>query len=197
MNHLAHIHLSRNYPELLIGNLIADFLNYHELNNLKGDISNGVKLHMLIDQYTDSHPLVLNFKRLLYSYFGKYSAVLADLLMDHQLAQFWYLYDDQSFDEACTDSYSVISSKLSEIPFPITFKLKKMIDDKWLHSFQHESGFLYSLQLLANRAKFADDFSDLIPIYKENKVQFDLIFNEFYPELDAYTQLRASEFTKS
>lgn len=194
MNHLAHIHLSRNFPELLIGNLIADFLNYRELKNSIGDVFIGVKLHMLIDQYTDSHPLVLNYKRLLYPYYGKYSAVLADLLMDHQLAHFWYLYNDINFDEACTLFYTEIRSKLSLVPFPIAFKLKKMIDDEWLHSFQHESGFLYSLHLLGKRAKFADDFSGLISIYKENKVQFDLIFNEFYPELDAYAQLRASEF---
>jgi acyl carrier protein phosphodiesterase len=194
MNHLAHIHLSRKYPELLIGNLIADFLNYKELKNATGELSNGVKLHMLIDHYTDTHPLVFNYKRLLYPYFGKYSAVLADLLMDHQLAKSWYLYDDRIFDEACTFTYDEILSKLSLVPLPIAIRLENMIKEKWLHSFQFESGILYSLHLLAKRAKFANDFSELIPIYLENMVQFDLIFSEFYPELDAYTQLRASEF---
>ena len=194
MNHLAHIHLSRKYPDLLIGNLIADFLNYKELKNPKEGLADGVKLHMMIDHYTDTHPLVFTYKRLLYPYFGKYSAVLADLLMDHQLAQSWYLYDDRSFEDACNSSYDLIISKLTMVPLPIVIRLENMIKDKWLHSVQYESGFLYALHLLAKRAKFADDFSDLIPVYLENKIQFDLIFAEFYPELDAYTQLRASEF---
>jgi acyl carrier protein phosphodiesterase len=193
MNHLAHIHLSRLRPDLLGGNFIADFLSYEEKKHVTPSLARGIQWHKWIDAYTDHHPLVLEQKKRMYPVFGKYSAVLLDLLMDYQLARFWYLFDDRDFQTACGHAYDLLQNQLDFFPKETGRRIQNMIEARWLHTFQTPEGFGHTLTLLARRTKFADDFSGLLPFYSDHLVFFDQSFCEFYPELDGYAQLRAEE----
>lgn len=56
MNFLAHAHLSFNNPEILVGNLISDFVKGKKQYNYPQRIHKGILLHRAIDQFTDEHP---------------------------------------------------------------------------------------------------------------------------------------------
>ena len=58
MNFLAHAYLSFGQEEILVGNLVADFIKGKELRQFSEDIQIGILLHREIDSFTDTHPLV-------------------------------------------------------------------------------------------------------------------------------------------
>jgi acyl carrier protein phosphodiesterase len=58
MNFLAHIYLSGDSEDLLIGNFIADFVKGKQYEQFVGSIQKGIFLHRQIDYFTDTHALV-------------------------------------------------------------------------------------------------------------------------------------------
>jgi acyl carrier protein phosphodiesterase len=193
MNHLAHIHLSRHQPETLMGNLCADMFKGSMRQSLTVELQKGIWIHNHIDRYTDAHPLVHRMKARLIPHFGKYSGVLLDILMDHQLAQHWHMFSDLPFGTACEEAYRDIRAGTHLLPEATAHRIQGMLNSEWLHHFAHSDGLKTTLKYLAQRAKFADDFSSLCDLYRVEKGELDILFMEFYPELDGYVRLRVAE----
>ena len=57
MNTLAHLHLSGDDPELILGNFIGDSVRGDEFSQLDERVQAGVMLHRKIDRFTDKHPV--------------------------------------------------------------------------------------------------------------------------------------------
>ena len=55
MNYLANARLSFNDPDLLIGNMISDFVKGKKKFDYPLSIQKGIQLHRLIDEFTDAH----------------------------------------------------------------------------------------------------------------------------------------------
>ncbi len=58
MNYLAHIFLSGNDDDVLIGNFIGDYVKGKDFNNYPAGIQKGILLHRRIDTYTDRHKII-------------------------------------------------------------------------------------------------------------------------------------------
>ena len=100
MNYLAHAFLSPEDPEILMGNLWGDLLKPQDYASLTPGIINGVILHKRIDTFTDQHPQVDEFNRLLRPYQSKYTPVVVDVLMDYILSKYWPNYHHQDLEES-------------------------------------------------------------------------------------------------
>ena len=92
MNFLAHLYLSKNHTNILIGNFIADGIRGNQFTHLHPEIQQGIVLHRHIDTYTDAHPIVRKSKRRLHERYGHYDGVIIDLFYDHFLARNWSQY---------------------------------------------------------------------------------------------------------
>src|SRR4029077_7560850 len=55
MNYLAHAYLSFNQSEILVGNMISDFVKGKRKFDYPSGIQKGIDLHRAIDQFTDQH----------------------------------------------------------------------------------------------------------------------------------------------
>ena len=62
MNYLAHIYLSGEDEDLMIGNFIADSVRGNQLADFPEGVRKGIVLHRKIDSYTDRHPVVTESK---------------------------------------------------------------------------------------------------------------------------------------
>ncbi len=94
MNFLAHIYLSGNSEELIIGNYIADAVKGKQFESYQAGIAQGIILHRKIDTYTDTHAIVDLSKERLRPIYRKYATVIIDVLFDHYLAANWKIYSD-------------------------------------------------------------------------------------------------------
>ncbi|MBK6633182.1 MAG: hypothetical protein IPG38_01660 [Chitinophagaceae bacterium] len=55
MNYLAHAYLSFNDPEILLGNMISDYIKGKKQFDYPLPVQKGIRLHRFIDQFTDTH----------------------------------------------------------------------------------------------------------------------------------------------
>ena len=62
MNFLAHAHLSFNHPQILVGNLISDFVKGKKQYEYTAAIHKGIQLHRAIDNFTDTHEATQKIK---------------------------------------------------------------------------------------------------------------------------------------
>src|SRR5215467_12047486 len=86
MNFLAHLFLAEETAESLIGNLAGDFVEGRLGDRFPPAIAEGIRNHRAVDAFTDTHPSVAAFRRVLIPEHGHYARVIADIFFDHFLA---------------------------------------------------------------------------------------------------------------
>ncbi len=105
MNFLAHLFLSGNNAEIMVGNFIGDFVrgkNFHE--QYSPSIALGIELHREIDEFTDNHSVVLESKKRLRPKYRHYSPVIIDMFYDHVLAKNWSAHSTTPLDQYAQDA---------------------------------------------------------------------------------------------
>src|SRR3989442_7909269 len=86
MNYLAHAYLSFNQPEILVGNMISDFIKGKKQFDYPVSIQKGIRLHRDIDTFTDAHPATQQLKSFFRPHYRLYAGAFGDIVYDHFLA---------------------------------------------------------------------------------------------------------------
>ncbi len=97
MNFLAHLYLSGNDEQLMIGNFIADSVKGSSYKNFPDGIKRGILLHRAIDFYSDNHSVFLKSVERLRPNYHKYAGVIVDIFFDHFLAKNWKEYSENPY----------------------------------------------------------------------------------------------------
>jgi acyl carrier protein phosphodiesterase len=115
VNYLAHAYLSFGVPEIVVGNLISDFIKGRKKLEYPIRIQSGISLHRSIDSFTDGHPVTRQAKSYFRAVYGLYSGALTDVVHDHFLAN-----DPMAFSDAVAQP-SVAQSAVPRpaIPEPV------------------------------------------------------------------------------
>jgi len=193
MNFLAHIHLSGNDPNIMVGNFIGDFVKGKKVNNYESDITKGILLHRAIDYFTDTHPVVAISKGRLRNKYRHYSGVIVDIFYDHFLASNWRQYHSKSLEKFAEEAYHSVLSYKEILPEKALYVLKFMMKNNWLVSYASIEGISSVLYGMSRRTKYK---SNMEKATKELVEYYDLFkreFEEFYPDLKEY----ASDYIKS
>lgn len=86
MNYLAHAYLSFNHPDILVGNMISDFVKGKKKFDFPQDIQKGIMLHRMVDTFTDTHEATKEAKEVFRPHYRLYSGAFVDVIYDHFLA---------------------------------------------------------------------------------------------------------------
>ena len=117
MNILAHYLLSGRNEELVVGNVIADFIGgKKKVQLLSLGIQRGIEVHMEIDAYSDSHPVVKETWALLQNDFGLYGRVMTDIYYDHFLYKHWSEFSEFSFEDDLDYLYYCLQKYSADLP---------------------------------------------------------------------------------
>ena len=134
MNYLAHLFLAGKSAESLIGNLAGDFVKGRIGDDVPAGIADGIRQHRRIDAFTDSHPSVSAFRRVLIPEHGHYSRIIADVFFDHFLAIDFTRYAAEPLDDFLRRVYATIDPHVDELPGRLRFVYPRMRDEGWLES---------------------------------------------------------------
>lgn len=182
MNFLAHQYLSFEVEPVMVGNFIADTIRGNK-NKFQAGVELGIEVHKRIDTFTDAHELVLETRKLLYPYFGKYAGVVQDVFYDHFLAINWKDYHISNFPEYCQNIYTTLNKErsiMNERAQRILFYMEKQ---NWLVSYQTVEGIDQAMNGLSRRAKFDSKMENSIPALLEHFDEMEKHFKAFFPEL--------------
>ena len=189
MNYLAHLSLSQSDAESMVGNLMGDFRKYLDDAVLPDKVSEGIENHLLVDKFTDSHPVILDLKCLFSRRRRRFSGIVIDVTFDYFLIRHWQSFNDNDFNGFIEQAHSKITSLSDIMPERMQYVMDYMIRDNWLRSYASLEGTSTALDRMAGRIRFENKFDGAIEEVKENFQNLEEGFLEFFPELVEHVQM--------
>jgi acyl carrier protein phosphodiesterase len=190
MNYLAHLFLAGDSAESLIGNLAGDFVK----GPVRGSdgISEGIRQHRRIDGFTDTHPSVAAFRRVLIPDHGHYARVISDVFFDHFLAVRWSDYTDEDFDAFLQRIYSTIDPHAAELPGMLPFVYPRMRDGQWLRSYRDIEGIRIALTNMSRRLSRRPHLETATHHLVDSRTELEHRFHAFFPDVVAFAKASAN-----
>lgn len=183
MNFLAHLHLSQNNKDVMVGNFMADSIKGKQYLTYPTGIKHGILLHRFIDDFTDRHPTCLTSKILLRPTFHKLSPILIDMIYDHFLALYWNDFHPVPLRKFVDDAYALLSSRSEELALPAQHMLPYMIKYDWLYNYQFKDGMQRVLSGMSKRVRKGEVLAKGWEAIEANREVFKAHFFIFYPEI--------------
>ena len=187
MNFLAHLFLSGKEEEIIVGNLLEDFIvgriDHPRNINFPERIKIGILLHRQIDSFTDTHTCVSACKSVLYKKYSKYSAVLVDIYFDHFLAKDWKHFTDEPLEIFTKRMASAFENNWDILPEKMKPMIESMIKHDWLKNYGEFWAIEKALKNVAKKAKFDSKMENALGDLHENYELFQTNFREFFPQM--------------
>jgi acyl carrier protein phosphodiesterase len=194
MNFLAHAYLSGNRDKILVGNFIADFVKGKQaLNAFEPEIRQGIELHRIIDEFTDTHSIVHQSKERLRPKYRHYAGVIVDVFYDHFLAKNWNRYDPLPLEKFTTHVYDVVASFDKILPVGARHMLPYMTSSNWLLNYSKIEGIHRALSGMSQRTPFESKMEQASKDLEIHYEDFGREFETFFPSL----KMRSDVFLKS
>ncbi len=188
MNFLAHIYLSNNNTELILGNFIADFIKGNKYKHLPIGVQKGILLHRKIDSFTDAHQIVRKSKRRLHERYGHYDGIIIDILYDHFLAKNWNTYSKTSLIETENDFLTILENHFEILPKKVQSILPFMKEQKWLSGYATLIGIEKSLIGVNKRTNGKSQMHIAIADLNEHYLDFEKDFTSFFKDLINFSE---------
>ena len=188
MNVLAHIYLSGDSEEIIIGNYIADFIRGKEYLNYPDHIRRGIIIHRHIDAFTDRHPVVHRSKLLFTKKYHKYAGVITDILYDHFLTKTWNLFSRKPIESVSYNFYMAMVNNFEVLPDNVKQMISSFIINDWIESYQTVNGIRKVLKTMSKTTKLPDETRFAIRELKRNYNSLEDDFLEFFPQLIEYVE---------
>jgi acyl carrier protein phosphodiesterase len=190
MNFLAHFYLSENDDELLLGNLLGEFVKGRvEQFSYPGTterVRTGIRLHRTIDAFTDQHPVVKHSQVPLKPRYGRLAGVLVDLFYDHVLARRWAGYSSVPLPDFTQGVYEVLRRNRYRLPTGVVPLVDSMTQHDWLTRYADPEGIGWALRGLARRSVVARGIGTATEELQTHYETFAVDFDAFFPDLQAH-----------
>lgn len=198
MNYLAHAYLSFKEPEILVGNMISDFIKGKRKFEFPMAVQKGISLHRAIDQFTDDHPKVKEAKEFFRPAYRLYSGAFIDVVFDHFVANDKELFGEQSsLLDFTAEVYAQLKNHYNILPERFQHMLPYMEKHNWLYNYQFESGLQSSLEGLKRRAVYIRESATAFEVFKTNYSVLLSCYKNFFPELKNFSKLFLSNLLDS
>lgn len=152
MNHLAHLYLSSDNEEEMVGQFIADAVKGNDFNAYTPNIRKGILLHRWVDSFTDTHELVKELRAEYRPKLGLYSGVLIDLVFDYFLAKDFQLHSGRELSEFQQFTFSVLSKHEEKFPERMKNYFFHMKDKEFMMKYAHPVGMALIVRQMGMRS---------------------------------------------
>lgn len=181
MNYLAHAYLSFNQPEILVGNMISDFVKGKKRYDFPRGIQLGITLHREIDRFTDEHPALRNAKEIFRPTYRLYCGALVDVVFDHFLA-----IDNNEFSEDklrvfTKETYDTLNNYSEFFPEKFNMMFPYMQSQDWLFNYRQPWGIEKSLGGLVRRSKYMTESETAYRLFIDNYHALENCYRAFFP----------------
>jgi acyl carrier protein phosphodiesterase len=193
MNFLAHAYLSFGHPQILVGNVISDFVKGALKNRFEKDIRQGILLHRDIDNFTDNHISTKEAKSIFRPVYRLYSGAIVDILYDHYLAVELENHADGHLDAFAGKVYQTLEEHIPDLPPDFVMILKYMKMQNWLGNYRHFSGMEKSLEGLGRRALYINDMAPAMKLFLTHYNELSSCYASFFPDVKQFAKQRLDQ----
>lgn len=188
MNYLAHSYLSFGHPQILVGNIISDFVKGKKKLLYPPGVQAGIKLHRLIDAFTDEHRITQEAKLFFRDFYRLYSGAFVDIVYDHFLATDQSIFKGDALEKFTANTFDKLDAQKQIFPENFSYVYPYMKEHNWLLNYKHRWGIEKSFAGLVHRATFMNSSKEAIAIFEKNYSKLHHLYNEFFPNLEEYTK---------
>ncbi|MGA7828816.1 MAG: ACP phosphodiesterase [Geobacteraceae bacterium] len=182
-----HLFLSGNDPEILVGNLMGDFVKGRLDDRYSPGIRRGIEIHRRIDSFAAGNEFFLRSKRRIDPCFGHFRAVLVDIFYDHFLACHWEEFSPVSLEEFIRSSHQTLSQYEAFLPPRLQELLPRMFSRHWLISYREPAGIETALRRMSERFSRQNPLAEGGMELSKKSDSLLRDFRGFLPEICAYT----------
>jgi acyl carrier protein phosphodiesterase len=152
MNFLAHLYLAGDDEELMLGALLGDFVRGRDrLKSYEPSLRRGILLHRHIDSHIDTLPAFDSLRSFFQPPFRRYSGIIIDLGLDHELAKHWTEFSPISLDRFDAQVRTLLERNSELVPQGLD-RFMAYADRRGLFSAYADSGeILHSLTGVGKR----------------------------------------------
>jgi len=197
LNFLAHLYLSQNNTNILIGNFIADHIRGNKYESFSKEIQQGIFLHRAIDTFTDAHKIVRKSKRRLHARYRHYDGVIIDIFYDYFLAKNWTNYSEIPLAVYTDAIYHLFDKIKLDLPLKSQQFIKYMIEYNILFNYQYKDGIEKVLNGMNHRTKGKSQMNLAIEDLKVLEKELEEDFTLFFKDLMVHTNQKLKEITKA
>jgi acyl carrier protein phosphodiesterase len=195
MNYLAHLFLSGEEEEVVIGNFIGDYVKGHNFRYYSEKVRKGIILHRNIDMFTDNNSIVRASKSRFKDIYGKYSGILIDILYDHYLALKWKEFTYRNLGDFVIFIHHVLRKFHDILPEEVKSFIPSFINNDWLNTYKSIEGIEIVLDKMSKRTSLPDETKFAIQVFREDYDYIEEEFMAYFPTLmDFVTKKFGIEF---
>lgn len=188
MNYLAHAYLSFKQPDILVGNIISDFVKGKTKFSYSNKIQKGIALHRMIDEFTDAHPATKSSMLVFKPYYRLYSAPIVDILYDYFLANDKNIFSKHSLSSFSVFVYDTLDRYSAELPERFSRMLPYMKMEDWLFNYRTMAGMQRSLGGLVRRSSYLTESDTAYRLFEENYDLLKNYFAGFFPDVKEFAK---------
>lgn len=188
MNFLAHAYLSFGNKEVLIGNMISDFVKGKAQYDFIAGIQKGIVLHRSIDAYTDAHPEVKRAKEYFRSSYRLYSGPIIDILFDHFLAVDTKQFSPLGLDNFTRNVYKTLNEYAAHLPLRSVPAFTYMQAENWLLNYQSKEGIAKSIRGMVRRSSYLEESSTAIDLFHQHYSELAECYRLFFEDVKTYSK---------
>jgi acyl carrier protein phosphodiesterase len=183
MNFLAHVYLSGNEDDVIVGNFVADAVKGNSLHRFPEGFERGIRLHREIDTFTDHHPVVSSSKRRLHLKYRLYAGVIVDLYYDHFLARYWSDFSDEDLEKLVAKTYFLLIRRFHLLPPRSRRMLPFMVTQNWLVGYRNFDSLQKVFNGMSRRTGYLTGMENAVDDLKADYSLYEEEFRAFFPEL--------------
>jgi acyl carrier protein phosphodiesterase len=197
MNFLGHACLSFGEKEILVGNILSDYIKGRSQYDYPLQIQKGIRLHRAIDAFTDTNAAVKEMSSFFKPAYRLYAFAIIDVVLDYFIAN-----DDKEFatEPDLLHFTASVYKTLDEfkIYFPTGFAgmFPYMQNQDWLYHYRFESGIKKSMEGLRRRALNISEMDTAFRIFQDNIPTFKILYDDFYPSVKKFAAGKMQDLLK-
>lgn len=188
MNYLAHAYLSFNHPEILVGNMISDYVKGKKKFDYPPAIQKGIILHRAIDTFTDEHPATKKAKEVFRPHYRLYSGAFVDVVYDHFLATDNREFPGSSLLNFSAQVYTMLDGYTQWFPDPFNRIFPYMKEQNWLFNYQEKWGIEKSLGGVVRRAAYLTESDTAFRLFVEHYQLLSGCYRQFWADLQPFAR---------
>jgi acyl carrier protein phosphodiesterase len=193
---LAHAYLSFDDPQILVGNLISDFVKGKKKFDYPDGIQKGIILHRQIDGFTDEHSATRIAKGVFRKDYRLYSGAFVDVVYDHFLANDENEFSENSLLAFSENVYETIDHYAEQFPVRFSRMFPYMKMQNWLFHYRAKWGTERSFGGLVRRAAYLEESDTAVSLFHQNYFQLRECYQNFFPEVKIFARHIYDELKK-
>lgn len=196
MNYLAHAYLSFDRTDILVGNLISDFVKGKKKFDYPPGIQNGITLHRSIDEFTDFHPATKEAKGVFRPYYRLYAGAFIDVVYDHFLANDENEFSETSLFSFSQSVYATLEENKQWLPGPFGRMFHYMKMQNWLFHYRMIEGTEKSFGGLVHRSVYLKESETAAKLFEQHYQLLQNSYRLFWTDIKPFAKARLLQLTK-